>query len=191
MVLSNIDRNLLERCLQNSSQAWEEFVDRYIGLVSHVVDHAALNRSLALDSSTRDDLISDVFFSWIRDDFAVLRRFEGNSSLATYLTVVARRIVVRHLLKNRSIADKTSSYQSKNPSVFAAAVDDTFQLESEQQIDEALQKLSDAEATAVRMFHLESRSYREIGSKIGIAENSVGPFLTRAREKMRRRISEA
>ena len=33
----------------------------------------------------------------------MLRHFRGESSLATYLTVVARRIVVRELLKRRTI----------------------------------------------------------------------------------------
>ncbi len=186
MVLSNIDRDLLDRCLSNSAQAWEEFVDRYIGLVAHVVDHAALNRSLGLDSTTRDELISDVFFTLVRDDFVVLRRFRGNSSLATYLTVVARRIVVRSLLKNRTVAAKSASMSTKDATVFATAIADPKHLENEQQIEEALQRLTDAEATAVRMFHLEGRSYREISSRIGMSENSVGPFLTRAREKLRR-----
>jgi RNA polymerase sigma-70 factor (ECF subfamily) len=36
------------------------------------------------------------------------------------------------------------------------------------------------------MFHLEGKSYSDIGSQIGLAENSVGPFLSRAREKMQR-----
>ena len=32
----------------------------------------------------------------IADDFAVLRRFRRNCSLATYLTVIARRVIVRY-----------------------------------------------------------------------------------------------
>jgi len=35
------------------------------------------------------------------------------------------------------------------------------------------------------MFHLEGKSYREISDRIGMAENSVGPYLTRVRAKMR------
>ena len=48
------------------------------------------------------------------------------------------------------------------------------------------QELDATEADAVRMYHLEGKSYQEIGSAVGISENSVGPLLSRAREKMRR-----
>jgi RNA polymerase sigma-70 factor (ECF subfamily) len=53
-------------------------------------------------------------------------------------------------------------------------------------IETSLEKLTTTEATAIRMFHLEGKSYSDIGSQIGLAENSVGPFLSRAREKMQR-----
>jgi len=43
----------------------------------------------------------------------------------------------------------------------------------------------------VRLYHLEGKSYREISSEVGIAENSVGPTLFRAREKMRRAGAQA
>lgn len=96
--LSDIDRNLLDRCLHKKPRAWEDFVDRFMGLVLHVIRHSAQSRSLRLSPEDRDDLCAEVFLAVIRNDFAVLRSFRGQSSLATYLTVVARRIVVRELL---------------------------------------------------------------------------------------------
>lgn len=52
---------------------------------------------------------------------------------------------------------------------------------------EILQTLSSEEASAIRMFHFEGKSYREIGTHLGMSENSIGPFLSRAREKLRQR----
>ncbi len=34
-------------------------------------------------------------------------------------------------------------------------------------------------------FHLEGRSYREISAILGIPENTIGPTLTRASERLR------
>ena len=93
MGLSDIDRNLLDRCLHKKPRAWEDFVDRFMGLVLHVIRHSTQSRSLRLSPEDRDDLCAEVFLAVIRNDFAVLRSFRGQSSLATYLTVVARRIV--------------------------------------------------------------------------------------------------
>ncbi len=54
------------------------------------------------------------------------------------------------------------------------------------EIERLLKELDAAEADVVRMYHLEGKTYQEIGWAVGIAENSVGPLLSRAREKMRR-----
>ncbi len=58
--------------------------------------------------------------------------------------------------------------------------------ESTEEIEHAIHFLAGNEATAIRMYHLEGKSYQEISSQMGMPENSVGPLLTRAREKMRK-----
>jgi len=188
-VLSNVDRELLQRCLNRSSGGWNDFVDRFLGLVQHVVDHTASSRSIPLPQPTREDLISDVFVCLLKNDFGVLRRFRGQSSLATYLTVIARRVVVRGLLQRRlaSNRERTGMIQ---PELASAAHDSSAEFaENRESIELALEKLSQEEATAVRMFHLEGKSYNEISRTIGMAENSVGPYLTRARAKMKDTLS--
>ena len=41
------------------------------------------------------------------------------------------------------------------------------------------------EAQVVRMYHLEGKNYYEISVAVGLSENSIGPMLSRARNKMR------
>ena len=59
--LSEIDRNLLERCLQRKPRAWEDFVDRFMGLFIHVANHTARARSVRLTPTDRDDLCARCF----------------------------------------------------------------------------------------------------------------------------------
>ena len=101
MALTEIDRNLLKRCLAEEPGAWKDFVDRFIGLFIHVIGHVGDSRSVKLSSDDIDDLCAEVFVSLLADDFAILRRFRGQSSLATYLTVIARRIVVKEVSRRR------------------------------------------------------------------------------------------
>ena len=54
MALSEIDRNLLDRCLQRKPRAWEDFVDRFMGLIVHVVGHTAQARSVRLTPEDRE-----------------------------------------------------------------------------------------------------------------------------------------
>jgi RNA polymerase sigma-70 factor (ECF subfamily) len=183
--LSEIDRNLLDRCLQRRPRAWEDFVDRFMGLVLHVVNHTAQARGLRLSTADRDDLCAEVFLAIIAGDFAVLRNFRGQSSLATYLTVIARRIVVKEILQRSSHPVLNAG---GNTSRAAAANNDAAEqrLSNHEEVARLLGGLQGTEAEVVRMFHLEGKSYHEISDTVGMPENSIGPILSRARNKMRR-----
>lgn len=189
MVLSEIDRNLLERCLQRKPRAWEDFVDRFMGLVVHVVNHSAQARSIRLTPEDRDDLTSEVFLELIKDDFAILRHFRGKSSLATYLTVIARRIVVRSLMRQakKSAAPLVdAAHHHPAESVAGRDVEPADRIGNREEVERLMGDLQDSEARVIRMYHLEGKSYQEISASIGMPENSIGPILSRARNKMRR-----
>jgi RNA polymerase sigma-70 factor, ECF subfamily len=186
VALSDIDRNLLDRCIARKPRAWEDFVDRFMGLVLHVIDHTARSRGILVSPEDREDLCAQVFLEMIKNEFGVLRHFRRQSSLATYLTVVARRVAVNALVSRRA-AERVAMAQAHAQAQAVgspALADDRFADRDE--IERLLQELDASEADAVRMYHLEGKSYQEIGSAVGISENSVGPLLSRAREKMRR-----
>ena len=182
MALSEIDRNLLERCLANQPRAWEDFVDRFMGLVMHVINHTAQCRSILLSTGDREDLAAEVMLTIIDRDYAVLRQFRGKSSLATYLTVISRRVVVRKMLENQkptslgtveeqSLADGSSSVEQR--------------MTNEEEVERLLAHLDGPEAHVVRMYHLEGKTYQEISRIVGMPTNSIGPMLSRIRTRLR------
>ena len=185
MSLSEIDRHLLDRCLSRKPRAWEDFVDRFMGLVVHVVNHTARARSIRLTTADREDLCAEVFYATVKDDFAVLRNFRGKSSLATYLTVVARRVVVRKLIARMSSARLTDGAPSPDdiPDVRPSI---ERRLEDQEEVQRLLRGLRGTEAEVVRMYHLEGLDYRQISVAVDMPENSIGPILSRARNRMRR-----
>ena len=101
MSTNHLDNTLIERCLTRQSRAWEDFVDRFLGLVLHVIDHTTSKREIRLRMEERTTLCERVFAALGHDQFRLLREFKGRSSLTTYLSVVVRRIVIRSFL-NRS-----------------------------------------------------------------------------------------
>jgi RNA polymerase sigma-70 factor (ECF subfamily) len=206
VALSDIDRNLLDRCLTRKPRAWEDFVDRFMGLVVHVTNHSAQCRSIRLSAEDREDLCAEVFLAMLKDDLAVLRHFRRQSSLATYLTVIARRVVVREMLGRKSasrlsaaapqtaaVGAGTSDHGASDHSASDRSASDRSasdqherRVEDREEVARLLEELDGDEAQVVRMYHLEGKSYQEISSAVGMPENSVGPTLSRAREKMRR-----
>ena len=61
-----------------------------LDFIRRVVRHVAARRML--DPQDRGDFEAEVHLKLIGDDYAVLRRFEGRSTLATYLVTVIQRV---------------------------------------------------------------------------------------------------
>lgn len=192
MALTQVDRNLLNRCLADEPGAWKDFVDRFIGLFVHVVNHTAHARSVRLAPDDVDDLCAEVFVALLANDYAVLRQFRGNSSLATYLTVVARRVIVREMARRRMaetlghVPAHQSSLVEAGAGVAGRNESSQSRLDDVEELEELLRQLPQRDAAVVRQFHLEGKSYSEISSSLGIPENTIGPTLSRARDRMRR-----
>jgi RNA polymerase sigma-70 factor (ECF subfamily) len=122
----------------------------------------------------------------LKDDFAILRHFRGQSSLATYLTVVARRIVVKGLLRQRPAARLADAGHRRPPPPAPSSQEADDRIANRDEVERLLEGLHQNEARVVRMYHLDGMSYHEISAAIGVPENSIGPILSRARGKLRR-----
>lgn len=192
MAFTQIDRNLLKRCLEHDPSAWKDFVDRFIGLFVHVINHSAHARSVRLSNDDVDDLCAEIFLALLANDFAVLRRFRGESSLATYLTVVARRVAVKEIARRRK-AEALGHVNAHHPELKLAHASERepLRIEDRDEIQQMLRDLPDADAEVIRQYHLEGKSYREISARLGISENTIGPTLSRARQKLREREAKA
>jgi RNA polymerase sigma-70 factor (ECF subfamily) len=185
-----VDRALLQRCLQHESGAWNNFVDRYIGLIYHIIRHTADQRSTPLRPEDIEDLAAEVFLQIIAHDYALLRQFRGQSSLATYLTVVARRICVHELSKRagprvtQPVADGQRAVENEPEEPPKAQLG----LESLEEVQKLLGKLPTRDREVVRRYYLEGRTYEEISTELNIPVNSIGPILSRARKKLRKDV---
>jgi len=189
VALTKIDRNLLKRCLADAPGGWKDFVDRFIGLFVHVINHTAHARSVRLSQHDVDDLCAEIFLAILTDDKAILRRFRGKSSLATYLTVIARRVSVAEIARRRKAEalGHVSAHSGGSGNGAGREAGESRRVEDREEIEKLLEGLSGTDADVVRQFHLHGKSYQEISSKLGISENSIGPTLSRARAKLRRK----
>jgi RNA polymerase sigma-70 factor (ECF subfamily) len=113
---------------------------------------------------------------------------KGNSSLATYLAVIARRICV-HELARRSAAQEVQHRDGK-PIEVEEPPKAEIGLESLEEVEKILGKLPSRDREVVRLYYLEGRSYVEISTELNIPVNSIGPILSRARKKLRKDVKK-
>ena len=190
MALTKADRALLDRCLEHGGGAWNEFVDRFLGLIYHVIHHTAHLRSMPIRPEDIEDLAAEVMARIVANDYAVLRQFRGQSSLATYLTVITRRICIEELTRRGALPREIPvKNDGQGPGVEPEEPPKTgYGLETLEEVNRLLGKLPSKEREIVRLFYLEGRSYEEISTQLDVPVNSIGPILSRARKKLRKGV---
>lgn len=188
MALTARDREILKRCLNHEPGAWNDFVDRFLGLIYHVIQHTAHLRSTPLRPEDTEDLAAEVLLAMVANDYAALRQFRGHSSLATYLTVIARRTCVHELTRRAAAREIQPAADGKAMEEHVEDRSASSGLESLEEVARLLQKLPGRERDVVRLYYLEGRSYEEISTELNMPVNSIGPILTRAREKLRKGV---
>jgi RNA polymerase sigma-70 factor (ECF subfamily) len=188
VALTSLDRDLLKRCLNHDRGAWNDFVDRFLGLIYHVIHHSAHLRSMPLRPEDTEDLAAEVLLQIVANDYAILRQFRGHSSLATYLTVIARRICVQELARRAAAREVQPPVDGQRPSAVEPEEPPRAQggLETLEEVGRLLKKLPAKESQVVRLYYLEGRTYEEIATELNLSINSIGPILSRAKQKLRK-----
>ncbi len=179
------DTELLERCIAGDPVAWDQLVRAHVG-VMHAVVARLLGRSSgpALDI---EDVLQGVFLKLWEDDRRRLRTFRGGSRLSTWLAAVARREALDRLRGRARRTRHTAAYQEQRkesepmaPSPLSTAVE----REGGVRVADALQAISARDRLLVTLLGSEGWSYRDAARVLGVRENSMGPLLKRARERL-------
>jgi len=183
------DLQLVQRLVGREAGAWSEFVTEYQALVFSRVLHVVREWRRRLDRADIEDLVAEVFSQLVANDFASLRGFQGRSNLSTWLTVITRRICWQGL--SRREIERPASQQGSDFDMQTVAVtrDDVLgrliRSEDESRLAAAMEHLNERHRELLRLFYVEELSYQEIGTRMQMPMNSIGPTLQRAQQKLK------
>jgi RNA polymerase sigma-70 factor, ECF subfamily len=183
------DFRLARRLVTGDPVAWRTLLQRFGRLVLARAMATAREFNRPLSQTDAEDLCAEVFSRLIDGDYAALKRFEGRSTLSTWLSVVTRRIVLRRL----SVAARELSFPAReHPSLEAIPGPDTEQPlaiiisdEDRALLTAGIARLGERQRQLARLFYIERKSYREISEALQMPVNSIGPTLARIHEKLR------
>jgi RNA polymerase sigma-70 factor (ECF subfamily) len=188
VALSPVDRDLLRRCLDKEPGSWNDFVDRFLSLIYHCVHYTSYLRSAPVTPEDVEDIAAEVLLQIVADDYKCLRKFRGKASLATYITVIARRTCIHELNRRQAVRSDIRQGVSR---LVTEPIDDSEaaakSVESLEEVERLLRKLSGKEREIVRLYYLQSWTYEEISTEINVPVNNIGTVLYRARKKLRER----
>jgi RNA polymerase sigma factor (sigma-70 family) len=173
------DAQLLRRFLQQRLEAaFAELVERHLDLV-----YSAALRQMAGDVHRAQDVTQAVFCELARKAPALIER----PSLAGWLYTTARHIAARTQRgESRRARREVASLAMSDPPPNPAAMDAWESLRPV--LDDAMHCLPARDREAVLLRFFENRSYREVGTALGVKENTARMRVERALERLRRQL---
>jgi RNA polymerase sigma-70 factor (ECF subfamily) len=155
-------------------------------LIYHVIGYTAHLRSVRLNPEDVEDIAAEVLLKIVAGDFRVLREFRGEASLATYLTVVSRRICIQELIRKQKAKEALARGDTRVPTEELEEEPAALKgVESLDEVEKLLRRLSGRDREIVRLYYLEGRTYEEISTETNVPVNTIGALLSRARKKLR------
>ncbi len=97
------DMDFIRRCVMGDKAAWSEFVDKYSQLIFSSVHNALKARGASASEINPQDILQEIFLSFIKDDFRKLRTFQARNgcSLASWLRQVALNATIDRARSSR------------------------------------------------------------------------------------------
>jgi RNA polymerase sigma-70 factor (ECF subfamily) len=184
------ERDLIRRCLGGDSGAWDEFVRRYVRLVAYVV-RDTLRRSGRESEEDVDDVTEEIYAHLVDQDYRVLRNLREPYNLKAWLAVVARRKARDHA-RRRTLAP-VSLDQPAAGGLRSAPLERMlgFRVDPASEEGEEVRRAVEAaplnarERLMVSLYFFKEKAYAEVAAVMGVPENSIGPTIRRALDKVR------
>ncbi len=183
---------LVRRCVGGDAVAWEELVQRF--------HRRVYNICYRFTGSTADaeDLTQEVFIKMYR----TLNTYDvDRGAFLTWMATLARNLLVDHFRRTKSDRLTDSLDASPDSADDTAALGDRLQDsavgpdarvqsgETQQLVQNALQKLSPELREAVILRDLQDMDYREIALALKVPEGTVKSRINRGRTELARLLS--
>ncbi|WP_298869181.1 sigma-70 family RNA polymerase sigma factor [uncultured Gimesia sp.] len=186
------ERQFILLLLKRDAHTWREFVSRYDKLIISRILSTCRECGMVPASELVEDCGAEVMAALFQGNMNGLRQFQGRSKLSTWLAVITRRTTLNYLSRQRRDTDKiqpndsqfdiaTVPQKSRSDSIVIDADDS-------KNIQNCMNELKKSDRCVLVLYFNQNLSYAEIGQKIGISENAVGPKLHRAQKRLKKII---
>jgi len=180
------DRDLIVRCRQGSTGAWQRLFNKYERLVYSIPLRYGLSRHDAADITQTTFTILIQSLDTLRDD----------SRLGPWLATVARRHTWRLMERNRrTIASEHLDDTSLAESAALLGKSDADSIEHwelSEWLDAGLSKISEScrKLLLALYFQPERSSYAEVAAHLDMPIGSIGPTRARCLKRLRQVLGE-
>ena len=178
------DIKLAADCVLKNEKAWSNLISTYRRdciIISHKFDV----------SHYFDEVFSEFILKLLGKSGKVkgaLERYDGSTSLKTYLSVVFSRVVLSYLRKRKTrgfviFSDKSEElYQPKK----SAKIEN----DCKEELAEAIAALSNSERSFIELYYYQELKLRQIAEIFQCSESKISRKIKKIHEKLKRTLQE-
>ena len=188
------EKLLVEKIVSGDLTAFQQFIEKYQRLVTHMVFRMILNES------DREEICQDVFLKIHQN----LKNFQFQSKISTWISKITYNTCINYLKKKKALLYddlKTQENDSFHSSFEVKQQDSNFLKGSSPLPDETaiaheisemlyqeLNELPIQYRTIITLYHLDNLSYEEITDIVGMPMGTVKSYLFRARKLLKDKL---
>jgi len=176
------DEKLVQDCLNGDEKAWNRLIDKYKRLIYSVPVKYGLS----------PDDAADVFQNVCVDLFTNLGKLRKIESIRSWLITVATHKCFHHKRHQRQDVELDAMEQEMAEELAPAAPQVMQEVQEEQAVRDAIQRLSPRCADLVKMlfFQQPPLPYAEVAQKLGLATGSIGFIRGRCLNRLQKILAE-
>lgn len=185
----NDDKALAQSLLAGEGDSWERFVDRFSGFVATITRRLLASHGAGASSADVEDITENVFLALMENDFHLLRRYDPNHKLATYLGVITRTQCHRWLRSRKAVASLGEEAGAMIADTKASPHEEQMvRMEARDAVRRAMEALTERERAVLKLFYYHGANYQAISSEMKLKVNSIGALLSRARAHLQEEL---
>ena len=170
------EQQLIADCIAGNEKAWFDFVDSYGRLIYKTIYKTLAMRGYKTKNHLVEELYNEVFVAFLSNEYSKLKSFKwkNGSSLATWIRVVTRNLVLDYI---RKATKESRILQSANETVFADSKEELIEriidkktehalllLESEENqalLEKAFKELTNSDKQLVELLYFQNTSHED------------------------------
>jgi RNA polymerase sigma-70 factor (ECF subfamily) len=138
-----------------------------------------------------ENVVQEIFSSLLEDSGRRLRLYSGRCSLTGWLRAVAVRRTVNYVRDERRRRGRPFDERLLFiPESGRSEAEETMS-ERIRRLDASLDLLSVRDRLVLRLYYLDGVPLKSIAALLGVSRNTIWPMVTRARQRLHRKMCEA
>jgi len=170
---------LIERCIQREDKAWEEFIERFSGLLFYSARERLRRSGFSFSQQDIEDVVQGVFLEiWEK---GWLEKVRERKKITAWLSIVAQTRALNYMRqKKERLLHQEESYRIDN--IAANSLDEGVMLE----LERAIKVFDSRERIILKLSIIHGKRHKEIARFMNLPINTVSTIIARRKKALKK-----